>query len=112
MKKSRMAGNAAGGPDAAQADVPVADLWYCDIMPNITVTVSEQTYRRARVRAAELSTSVSAVVARTLDEFAAAGTDAEVRKRRFEELRSQTPIWSAGQRLSREDLYRKPGKRR
>ncbi|MBK5257200.1 MAG: hypothetical protein JJE39_14320 [Vicinamibacteria bacterium] len=81
-------------------------------MPNITVTVSEQTYRRARVRAAELSTSVSAVVARTLDEFAAAGTGAEARKRQFEELRARTPVVSAGRRLSREDLYRKPGTRR
>ena len=53
-------------------------------MPNITVTVSEQTYRRARVRAAELSTSVSALVARSLDEFASGGTETEARKRRFE----------------------------
>ena len=81
-------------------------------MPNITVTVSEQTYRRARVRAAELSTSVSAVVARTLDEFAAAGTAAEARKRRFEELRARTPVLSASRRLSREELYREPAKRR
>jgi hypothetical protein len=81
-------------------------------MPNITVTVSEQTYRRARVRAAELSTSVSAVVARTLDEFAAAGTGAEARKRRFEELRARTPVLSAGHRLSREELYGQPRKRR
>jgi len=81
-------------------------------MPNITVTVSEQTYRRARVRAAELSTSVSAVVARTLEAFAAAGTGAEARKQRFEELRAQTPVLSAGRRLSREDLYRQSGKRR
>lgn len=64
-------------------------------MPNITVTVSEQTYKRARVRAAELDTSVSAVVARTLEEFAAAGTGAEARRRRFEELRAQTPVVSA-----------------
>ena len=81
-------------------------------MPNITVTVSEQTYRRARVRAAELDTSVSAVVARTLDEFASAGTSAEARKRRFDELRAMTPVLSAGARLSREDLYRRPSRRR
>lgn len=81
-------------------------------MPNITVTVSEQTYRRARVRAAELSTSVSAVVARTLYEFASVGTGAEARQRRFEELRARTPVLSAGRRLSREDLYLKPGRRR
>lgn len=81
-------------------------------MPNITVTVSEQTYRRARVRAAELSTSVSAVVTRTLNEFAAAGTESEARKRRFEELRARTPVLSAGRRLSREELYGKPRKPR
>jgi hypothetical protein len=81
-------------------------------MPNITVTVSEQTYKRARVRAAELSTSVSAVVARSLDEFAAAGTGAEARRLRFEELRGKTPVLSASRRLSREDLYREPAKRR
>jgi len=81
-------------------------------MPNITVTVSEETYRRARVRAAELSTSVSAVVARSLDDFAAAGTGAEARKRRFEELRARTPTLSAGGRLSRAELYSRSGKRR
>lgn len=81
-------------------------------MPNITVTVSEQTYRRARVRAAELSTSVSAVVAKTLDEFAAAGTGAEARKRHFQELRARTPVLSAAGRLSRDELYSRPGKRR
>ena len=81
-------------------------------MPNITVTVSERTYKRARGRAAELDTSVSAVVARTLEEFAAAGTGAEARNRRFEELRAQTPVLSASRRVSREDLYRTPGKRR
>ena len=81
-------------------------------MPNITVTVSEQTYRRARVRAAEMDTSVSAVVARTLEEFASAGTGAESRKRRFDELRALTPVFSAGKRLSRDDLYRRPSGRR
>lgn len=81
-------------------------------MPNITVTVSEETYRRARVRAAELSTSVSAVVARSLDDFAAAGTGAEARKRRFEELRARTPVLSAGGRLPRAELYSRSGKRR
>jgi hypothetical protein len=81
-------------------------------VPNITVTVSEQTYRRARVRAAELDTSVSAVVTRTLEEFAANGTGAEARKRRFDELRAQTPILSAGKRLSREDLYKRSARRR
>jgi hypothetical protein len=74
-------------------------------MPNITVSVSAETYRRARVRAAELDTSVSAVVARALDEFAAADTVAGSRRRRLEALRERTPAFSASQRQSREALY-------
>ncbi len=37
------------------------DLWGCG-MRNITVSVDEETYRLARIRAAELDTSVSALV--------------------------------------------------
>ena len=80
-------------------------------MPNITVTVSAETYRRARVRAAQLDTSVSAVVAKALDQFAAGDTVAAAR-RRLEELREQTLAFSAGGRLSREKLYRGRSRRR
>lgn len=80
-------------------------------MPNITVTVSEQVYRRARVRAAELDTSVSAVVTRTLEDFAADGTGALGRRRRLEELRARTPVLPAARRLSRSELYRGRGGR-
>lgn len=75
-------------------------------MPNITVSVSATTYRRARVRAAELDTSVSAIVAKTLDEFARDGRELESRRHHLEELRERTPAFSAGRRLSREALYR------
>lgn len=81
-------------------------------MPNITVTVPEQTYRRARVRAAELGTSVSAVVARSLEEFAASETGAEARRRRLDQLRAATPLVPASKRVSRDELYREPGRRR
>lgn len=75
-------------------------------MPNVTVTVSAETYRRARVRAAELDTSVSAVVAQALDAFAAGAAGTAPRRRRLEELRAKTPAFSAAKRLSRDDLYR------
>ena len=81
-------------------------------MQNITVTVSADTYRLARVRAAELGTSVSAVVAKSLAEFASAGTGAEARRRRLDELRARTPAFSAGKRLSRTDLYQDRARRR
>jgi hypothetical protein len=74
-------------------------------MPNITVTVDADTYRRARVRAAELDTSVSAVVAAALGQFASGDTVTGARRRQLEDLRAQTPAFSAGRRLSREKLY-------
>ena len=50
-------------------------------MTNITVTVDDETYRRARIKAAERDTSVSALVARFLAELAAGETDVERLKR-------------------------------
>ena len=50
-------------------------------MKNITVSVSEDTHRRARMRAAELHTSVSAVVRDFLITFSGQETDYERRKR-------------------------------
>ena len=39
-------------------------------MKNITVTLDDETYRKARIRAAELDTSVSAIVRKYLTQFA------------------------------------------
>jgi plasmid stability protein len=38
-------------------------------MKNIIVTLDDETYRKARIRAAELNTSVSAVVRKYLTQF-------------------------------------------
>ncbi len=46
-------------------------------MKNITVAVDDETYRRARVRAAELDTSVSAEVKRFLQQFAGVESEFE-----------------------------------
>jgi Ribbon-helix-helix protein, copG family len=46
-------------------------------MRNITVSVDEDTYRRARMKAAERDTSVSALVRQFLTEFAAEKGDRE-----------------------------------
>jgi plasmid stability protein len=51
-------------------------------MKKITVSVDEETYRKARIRAAELDTSVSAIVRKYLTEFAAGES-------RFERLLKQ-----------------------
>lgn len=48
-------------------------------MKNITVTVDDELYRRARVRAAEEGTTVSAVVKGVLRRYAKDGSAAEAR---------------------------------
>lgn len=48
-------------------------------MKNITVSVDDDLYRRARVRAAGEGTTVSAVVKSVLRDYTRGGTEAEVR---------------------------------
>ena len=74
-------------------------------MKNITVSLDEETYRRARVRAAELDTSVSALVRDFLTELAAAETAAEASKRRERELRARITNFRAGDRVDRDRLH-------
>ena len=76
-------------------------------MKNITVTVDDDTYRRARIKAAERDTSVSALVARFLTELAAGETDAERLKREERALRERIGNFSAADRLAREDLHKR-----
>ena len=76
-------------------------------MRNITVTVDDDTYRRARIKAAERDTSVSALVARFLTELAAGETDAERLKREERALRERIGSFSAADRLAREDVHKR-----
>ncbi|MFZ2078506.1 MAG: hypothetical protein WAV38_17980 [Xanthobacteraceae bacterium] len=76
-------------------------------MKNITVTVDEETYRRARIKAAERDTSVSALVTRFLTELAAGETDAERLKREERALRERIGSFRAADRLPREDVHRR-----
>jgi plasmid stability protein len=80
-------------------------LRYCVIMKNITVSVDEETYRRARVKAAEHDTSVSALVRRFLSELASGESDIERLKREERELRARIAAFTAGNRISREDVH-------
>ncbi len=74
-------------------------------MRNITVTVSDDIYRAARVRAAAEDTSVSAVVREFLIGFAQAETEHERLKKAELNLRQQVGSFAAGDRLPREDLH-------
>jgi plasmid stability protein len=78
-------------------------------MKNITVSVDEDTYRRARIKAAEKDTSVSALVRKFLTELAAEESDPERLLREERNLRSRVTNFSASDRVSRDELY---GRRR
>ena len=76
-------------------------------MRNITVAVDDETYRRARVAAAERDTSVSALVKGFLEQLASHETESERLKRKEREIRSQISAFSASDRLSRDELHRR-----
>lgn len=74
-------------------------------MKNITVSVDDETYRRARVRAAEMDTSVSAVVRRLLTEYAAQESEFDRLARQEKELRKQVRNFRGSDRQTRDEMY-------
>ena len=77
-------------------------------MKNITVSLEDEIYRRARIKAAENNTSVSALVKGFLTQLTTAESDTDRRKR----LQNETLIairatqsFRAADRLSRDDLH-------
>jgi plasmid stability protein len=76
-------------------------------VPNITVSVPDDVYRAARIRAAEQGSSVSALVAeylRSLSEREAEFARLEAQQRR---VQGQIERFRAGDRLDREELHRR-----
>jgi hypothetical protein len=67
--------------------------------------VDDETYRRARVKAAEQETSVSALVKRFLGELAAEESEAERLRRQERVLRASITAFSAADRLSRDEVH-------
>jgi plasmid stability protein len=74
-------------------------------MKNITVTVDDETYRRARIKAAEKDTSVSALVRQFLTEVAADESRDERLRRLEAETRARITDFVAGDMLSRDELH-------
>ena len=74
-------------------------------MRNITVSVDDETYKRARVAAAERDTSLSALVKADLQQLVSPESEFERLKREEREIRNQIVSFSASDRLSREELH-------
>jgi len=74
-------------------------------MRNITVAVDDNTYKRARIAAAERDTSLSALVKAYLEQLASHETEIERLKRQEREIRSRIETFTASDRLPREELH-------
>ena len=72
-------------------------------MKNVTVSVKEEVYRRARIKAAERDTSVSALIKGFLIALASEEPDARRLEREERELRAHIGAFTAGNRLSRDN---------
>ena len=79
----------------------------CDTvsMKNITVSIDDETHHRARIRAAELGTTLSATVRDFLRSFAGQESNFQRRKRLQQQTLDTISAFRAGDRLGRDELY-------
>ena len=74
-------------------------------MRNLTVSLPEDVYRRARIKAAERDVSVSALVREFLSKLAEEESDFERRKRLQKEVLASIRRFRASDRLNRETIH-------
>ncbi|MEO5340926.1 MAG: hypothetical protein H7837_10510 [Magnetococcus sp. MYC-9] len=74
-------------------------------MKNITVSLDDETYRRARVKAAAMETSVSALVKRFLVQLTAREDENKRLKREERTLRQSIAAFTAADRLDRDAVH-------
>jgi hypothetical protein len=74
-------------------------------MKSIRVSLKNEVYRRARIRAAELGTTVAALVKKHLVELAGQQSEFDRLRRLQNETRSTIRSFSAGRRLKRADVH-------
>ena len=74
-------------------------------MKNITVTLDDETYRKARIKAAEMETSVSALVKKFLSELASEESEFERLKKMEQVLRDRIVTFRASDRLPRDEVH-------
>jgi plasmid stability protein len=72
---------------------------------NVTVSIDEETYRRVRIRAAELNRSVSSLVREFLADLGSTETETERLKRQEQALRAEIRRFRAGDRVPRDELH-------
>ena len=80
-------------------------LCYRGTVKNVTVSIPDEIYRLARIKAAERDTSVSALVREFLMKLGEADSDFERRKKLQIEVLSNIKKFRARDRLSRDEVH-------
>ena len=84
-------------------------MGYCETMKNITVSVDDELYHRARVKAAERRRSLSALVrdylVRLTEEEPAFARMQREQNEVIARIRADHPGFSAGSRLPRDEVH-------
>ena len=79
--------------------------WHCEKVTNVTVSLNDDVYRRARLAAAERETSLSALVRQYLEQLGSGETEAERLRKAERQLRAQITVFRAADRLARDALH-------
>ena len=77
----------------------------CEAVKNITISVPDDVYREARIRAAEQGRSVSALVAEYLRSLSAPGDEFARLESLQRQVQEEITRSRAGDRVSRDELY-------
>jgi plasmid stability protein len=80
-------------------------LCYREIVKNVTISLPDDVYRRARITAAEQDTSLSALVREFLTKLVDTESDLERRKRLQKEVLATVRRFRAGDRLTRNQVH-------
>jgi plasmid stability protein len=82
-------------------------LCYCEFVKNITVSIPDDVYRRARIAAAERDTSLSAMVRTFLTALGPEESESARLKRLQKEVLSTVRRFRAGDRLTRGQVHQR-----
>jgi hypothetical protein len=80
---------------------------YCEIVKNVTVSLPDEVYRKARIKAAERNTSLSSLVKMFLESLADDEGEFKRLERLQEESYSKIECFQASRRITREELHRR-----
>lgn len=80
---------------------------YCDFVKNVTVSLPDEVYRKARIKAAERNVSLSSLVRDFLESLAQEEGEFKRLERLQEESYAKIERFTPSDRVKREELYRR-----